>query len=189
MYIFGHAGRGHSRRTQRPAILVGDGTALIPLTQGQCAIVDAEDVELLLRHKWHATRKKEHDTWYAIGTLIEAGSRHRRSERMHRVVLNAGPGTRVDHANGNGLDNRKENLRFATPSQSRANTRSPRGKAPGYRGVLRQSGIAWSAHISIKGRKLRLGSFCTAEAAARAYDDAAKRLFGEFARLNFPDHQ
>ena len=82
----------------------------------------------------------------------------------------------MDHENGNGLDNRRENLRLATHSQNQRNRRRTRDKV--YKGT-RRNGKKWVAHIV-------LGTFASEEEAARAYDHAATLLYGEFARLNFP---
>jgi hypothetical protein len=110
---------------------------------------------------------------------------------MHRDVMGAPDGLLVDHINQNGLDNRRSNLRIATGAQNQRNAHGRgihRGKASSsaFRGVSRSKG-KWGAHVSVNGRNIRLGTFVTEEAAARAYDKAARQYHGEFAGLNFPD--
>jgi hypothetical protein len=106
---------------------------------------------------------------------------------MHRLILQAPAGVKVDHINGNGLDNRSANLRLATNSQNTAHThRSPRN-VNGFRGVFFGSPSRkkqWYAQIVCGGRKRTLGYFDDPRKAAIAYDEAAVRLFGEFATTN-----
>lgn len=104
---------------------------------------------------------------------------------MHRAILGASDGVYVDHINGNKLDNRRSNLRIATPQQSAYNTTKPNKN--GYRGVTLHAGRAkpYQASIHLNGRKKSLGYYATAREAAAAYDAAALLHQGEFAKLNF----
>lgn len=103
---------------------------------------------------------------------------------LHRVILGASPGQIVDHANGNGLDNRRQNLRFCSHSQNMANRKKTANSASIYLGVF-ASREKWRAQLSKNGIKKQLGCYATQEGAARAYDAAARIYHGEFARLNF----
>jgi len=108
---------------------------------------------------------------------------------MHREIMQAPAGLLVDHRNRNTLDNRRENLRLATRSQNSCNSRIDKSKATSqFRGVQywKRRG-RWVAKIKHKGKETWLGSFDNEIDAARAYDDAAKKYHGEFARLNLPD--
>jgi hypothetical protein len=149
------------------------GVREISLTRGFIALVDEADFGWLNQWKWCAGAGGKY--------AVRAGGIY-----MHRFILNAASGQIVDHANGNRLDNRRANLRFATVSQNGANGR-PKGEVP-YRGVYwdgrRQRFIA---RIRRDGRSRWLGQFESAEGAASAYDRAALSTFGAFARLNLPE--
>lgn len=160
----------------------------IPLTQGFTALVDPEDADLA-QFRWYAqVRRHRHGTVYAI--------RRATRELLHRVILERKLGHSLsqamftDHVNGNGLDNRRENLRPATQSQNLANSRmhlthGKRPKSSKYRGVCwaRDKG-KWIANISKDGRVVHIGHFEDETEAARAFDQAARELHGEFAVLN-----
>ena len=162
----------------------------IPLTRGLFATVDDEDFESLSKHRWFAVSGR--GLFYAVRT-VRAG-RSKKTIRMHRELLGMPPGLLVcDHRNGNSLDNRRENLRCATVSQNAQNTTSSHNqKRGGFKGVRHRHG-KWSAQYTVpnpaggRGRIRHLGYFATAEEAARAYDAAAVRAYGEFASLNFPE--
>ena len=156
----------------------------IPLSKGKYAIVDDEDYEELTKHKW-CTRKQGR-TFYAVRN-IPTGSGKWRVIKMHSTILGTLPGQEVDHVNGEGLDNRKSNLRFCTHAQNCMNQRPPQGCSSVYKGVhWHKSGGKWRAQIRLAGRRYHLGYFTDEIAAARAYDSAAMKYFGEFARLNLP---
>lgn len=154
----------------------------IDLTQGQKALVDDEDFEWLSQWKWSAA-KQGSDKWRAMRT-VKNGSRQR-VIRMHRLIMNAKTGQTVDHINGNPLDNRRANLRFATQQQQMINRRGwvSRPKTSRYKGVYWQKDInRWRSRF----REKYLGTFTNEEDAARAYDAEAHK-FSPFARLNFPE--
>lgn len=144
----------------------------IELSQGKLAIIDAADAPRVERIKWYASRTPR-GYWYAM---------HGRKPKLllHRFILDAPDGLFVDHINGDGLDNRRANLRLATPRENTINSR-PR-KA--LKGVWAQPNGKSVAALTVHGRKVYLGVFDTAEQAACAYDEAARRFFGRFARLN-----
>lgn len=159
----------------------------IPLTQGKIAIVDDEDYERLSSHKWFV--------WVARGVSYAGrhvyikdadGKLKQQSILMHRVVADANGVGVVDHVNGDGLDNRRHNLRICTQQQNTANNRRARGKS-GFRGVYGHRN-RWEAKISHNRRMFHIGSFGSPEDAAIARDAVAKRINGKFAVLNFPTH-
>ena len=105
---------------------------------------------------------------------------------MHKIILGDKEGLEIDHKDGNGLNNRKDNIRWATKAQNQANSAARSGR---YKGVSppQHRRKRWKAEIRCKGIRYDLGCFDTEEDAARAYDAKAKELHGEFARLNFPE--
>lgn len=166
----------------------------IPLTHGLVALVDDDDFEWLSRHKWHAHRGGKGDGYgfYAYRTVhLGVGMARPKSLRiaMHGVLMGGDrPGFEVDHINLNGLDNRRANLRWATRSQQRANQGPRIDGSSGFKGVsFHRKARKWTAQVQSGGKYYYLGLHATPEDAARAYDRAALELFGEFARINFPD--
>jgi len=144
----------------------------VPLTKGKTALVSDEDYERVMQHSWCM-----HPQGYAKARI------NKKYVLMHRWIMGAKDGEELDHINGNKLDNRRENLRFCTHSQNQGNVQLLSSNGSGYKGV------DWNKyHKKFRARCLVfLGYFDTPEDAARAYDEKAKIVFGEFARLNFPE--
>jgi hypothetical protein len=158
----------------------------IPLTQGKYAIVDPEDFERLNKHKWCAVKRG--NTFYAIRSV--GTRRNRRNIWMHREIIHPPRHLVVDHINHNGLDNRKVNLRPATQAQNNYNRLiiKRKGATSKYRGVAwKKENQKWIAQIHFNGEYIFLGYFKDETQAAKAYDQAAKKYYGQFACLNFPD--
>ncbi len=158
----------------------------IPLTQGKIALVDDEDFEWLSKLKWSV--RKTRKNFYAqrnisktkIGDMVA----------MHRqiMMLKKGDGIHVDHINGNGLDNRRCNLRECTNQQNHFNTRTTTGSSK-YKGVCRVTRPQrkkWLAQIMLNAKHHFIGYFNDEVMAAKAYDKKAIELFGKYAYLNFP---
>jgi len=101
---------------------------------------------------------------------------------LHRLIMKPKPSEQVDHINGDGLDNRRENLRIATNQQNQMARHVVVGKS-GYKGVYERNGI-YRASIKFNGKKIHLGGYKTPQKAARAYNQAAIALFGEYAVIN-----
>jgi hypothetical protein len=157
----------------------------IPLTQGKFALVDPDDYYHLSQYKWHAAGR--YGKFYAVRAAKTKTGQKR--IQMHRYILNIPDGILVDHLNRNALDNRKENLRPATPAQNICNRAKFRNRTYGskYKGVnCKRPGRLYQAQIQLNRRPIFLGSFQDEVAAAKAYDRAAKKYHGQFAALNFP---
>ncbi len=169
----------------------------IALSNGGTTLVDDADFDRLCCHKWHS--EKQGKTTYAVHSFGPRGGQKNRY--LHRVILGLEPGDgkKVDHRNGNGLDNRRDNLRVVSSRQNLQNiNRSKNQQLGGFKGVYeieRVSKRGWAAQIVVpnpngtgRGRAKYLGVHDSPEAAARAYDAAARSLFGDFASLNFEVH-
>lgn len=166
-----------------------DGCAQISLTGGYSTVVDNEDFDLA-RLRWHVLVIAHKNTVYALRhTERIAGVRF--TQYLHRVILSRKlrrellRQEHVDHINGDGLDNRRGNLRLATPSQNAFN--APKGKrnSSGFRGVYFHNRAAkWAAQIRVDGQNHYLGLFDTPESAYSAYCDAARKFRGEFAHFD-----
>jgi len=158
----------------------------IPLTQGKVALVDDEDFDRVSQFKWFAVKWKKGKGYYAArnSPMISGKRKHL---FLHRFVL--GVSEKVDHRNRDGLDCQKHNLRLATDSQNNANRGKFEGCSSKYKGVHWCShSNSWRVGTRFQGKHVRIGGcFKSEEAAARAYDAHAKKSFGEFARLNFPE--
>lgn len=148
----------------------------VPLTGGGVALLDDEDAWILrIFPKWQIDKRAGTD--YA----------KRGSLRMHRLVAGldmdgfSSPGI-VDHINGNGLDNRRSNLRICTHAQNLMNRGASKTNRTGLRGVTAHRKNSFRARIRVHGKLHDLGCFRTAEEAGAAYDAAARQLHGEFYR-------
>lgn len=157
----------------------------IALTKGYVAIVDPCDMDLL-DYVW-TTHDTKSGNIYAVRSFYSKGRTIH--EYMHRLLLSRMLGRslkrseEVDHINGNGIDNRRKNLRLATSQQNRRNSRLPSHNTTGYKGVA-QRGDYWEACITVSKKQIHIGSFNHIEDAAVAYNHAALKIFGEFANFN-----
>ena len=162
------------------------GATFIPLSQGKFTLVDYSDYEKVNQYKWYIS--KEVIRYYARRNIVRDGKKT--TLKLHRFLLGESK-LDVDHINGNGLDNRRINLRFATRAQNMANTLAHRDGKLGLKGVTYYGNRPNSkrikhyvARIKVDGKTIRLGYFMTAEEAKEAYDKAALKYQGEFARIN-----
>jgi hypothetical protein len=156
---------------------------IIPLARGMNCVVSTRHYEFLSQFNWHAHWSSKKHTFYAVRRLIVDGKRKR--ILMHKEILNACDSSEIDHHNGDGLDNRDDNLRPCTTSQNQANRPKPSHNTVGYKGVRRFRN-KYRASLIVKGKQIVSTLVSTSEEAARLYDGLAIQYFGEFAHLNFP---
>lgn len=168
---------------KKPVRIEGD-MAYVPLTKGYEAIIDAEDAKLIGAENWCVT---------GPGVQIGGGCIYamRRAKcdgvmttiKMHRLIINAPDGFQIDHIDGNGLNNRKENLRVVTPAQNLKNRRLSRHNTSGFKGVSwSKSRQKWMANIFSDGRAYHLGEYDSPEEAHKAYVEGSKRYHGDYGR-------
>lgn len=153
----------------------------IKLTQGQFAIVDDEDYELVSSIKWYAQRVKRNNTF----SYYADNRTGKNNIRMHRIIMGVtDKNILVDHRDGNGLNNCRSNLRICTQAQNVRNMRNlKRSSTSKYKGVRWKSG-KYEASVEMYEKCYYCGRFTNEEEAALAYNKKASELFGEFANLN-----
>lgn len=167
------------------ALTIGGTIALIPLSRGLFAIIDIADLSLVQHSgNWYSHRAQPGTEKYYAAKQV--GGNKPKKLFLHNLIMNTPDHLVVDHKNGNRLDNRRSNLRLCTQKNNLANRKNR--NSTGFRGVRRQRSGGYQALImSGNNMRLGLGTYSTAEEAGRAYDAAAKKMFGEFATLNFPE--
>ena len=160
----------------RPIEIVA-GLLAVPLTRGKYALIDAVDLPLVVKHSWQATQRRDGKGWYAINS---------NGRRMHRLLCNVWGEEIVDHVDGDGLNNRRHNIRKGTQSQNCVNRKSTPG--PYLRGARRKK-ARWQATIKYQGVQRSLGYFATEAEAHAAYLSEARRLHGDWMPLPDPPVQ
>lgn len=157
---------------------VGPSIAYIPLTKGLFALIDREDADWAGGFNWCALTQRNGPTYAACAAL------RLKSSLLHKALFDSGDGLVTDHKNGNGLDNRRSNLRAATNSQNQFNSKQHADSSSPYKGVYWVADISkWGAKIGFNWKTKSLGFFETPEEAHAAYSAAAVELHGEFARV------
>jgi hypothetical protein len=155
------------------------------------ALIDDTDYDLIKQYTWTPSRNGL--TLYAdTFGYIKKGCSGVKSSRtsMHKMVLGGtiGDGKEIDHIDGNGLNNTRLNLRVCSHRQNLQNRKISKRNTSGYKGVSWSSAAnKWKASIKIGEKNTHIGLFTCLIKAAKAYDNAAKKHFGEYARLNFKD--
>jgi hypothetical protein len=155
----------------------------IKLNGGFVAVVDEEDYEWLNKYTWKVANKFCEANRYVI-TIVELDGKQK-TILMHRMIMKPSDGVYVDHINGNKLDNRRCNLRLCTIAENNLNKRgSSYKKSSKYKGVYKCTQTTWLACIVHNKKQHNIGFFKNEIEAAKAYNVAAIKYHGEFARLN-----
>jgi hypothetical protein len=155
--------------------------AIVTLTKGHHTLVDVADLPVILSYKWCFVAGG-----YAFTSVMLADGK-RAKLYLHRLLLGlTDPDVHADHENGNGLDNRRVNIRCASQTENNWNQGLSSRNSSGYKGVsLFKRNGSYRASIAANGKRMHLGYYTTAEAAARAYDLAAIEMHGKYAHTNF----
>jgi hypothetical protein len=166
--------------TVAQTITEGSRVRIVPLTRGYSALVDAEDYERVASFAWSAA--KPSNVVYAVR------DEKRKRIYLHRFILNAPDGVEVDHWNGDGLDNRRENLRLCSHAENVRNSRPHARGTSSYKGVhLHRASGKWAVEIQVNEKRRFIGLFGDETEAAKAYDAAARASHGEYAYCNFAE--
>jgi len=166
----------------------------IKLTQGKFALVDDSDYEELLKYKWYYSKiiqKRKHTKDYIYELAVHKDKKGKTLFRMSRLLMGFPPKSMmVDHIDHNTLNNQKSNLRLCTNKENQMNRGKNSNTVSPFKGIRYYKRMnQWLGQIQVEGKKLHLGCFKKAEDAAKAYDKAAIKYYGEFAQTNFPQQK
>ena len=171
-----HLRSNHTRSCGRcQSFVLVDGCMRCVLPNGRSFLFDTDDYPLIKKYSW---RVDEHG--YVRSWCKEYGH-----FKLHRLLMGFETTKYVDHINGDPADNRRSNLRLATSAQNAQNSAMRKNNRTGFKGVTRHVSGRYQARISVEKHCISLGYFSDPVAAAHAYDTAARRYYGEYARLNF----
>lgn len=178
--------RARSRQVKaiRPILIEGD-VAFVTLSKGYVAVIDATDVPIVDGYNWCAKIDRRSDgtvrSVYAVRNSKHDG--RNTLVHLHRVLLCAPEGLEVDHKDGDGLNNRRSNIRLASRRENQRNQRRNTSNSSGVKGVsFYKSRAKWHARIKRDGKRFHLGFFASLEEAASAYKQASAQMHGEFGR-------
>src|SRR3990167_1985734 len=155
----------------------------LPISKGKITIISDEDYTQLAQHKWrvYINSGKLYAARWEKGKTMKT----RKHIKMHQVIMNPLKGLIVDHIDGDGLNNRRDNLRIVSNRQNTINRRKSVGTSSQFKGVYKaKNTIKWRSYIKTNNRQIYLGMFDTEHQAALVYDLWAKDMFGQYAKLN-----
>lgn len=152
-------------------------------------LVDDEDYEWLSQWRWYYSNKNKY-TGYAVRGVWNKELKRNKRIWIHREILKPPEGLYCDHINGNGLDNRKKNLRTCTSAENQKNRSMSENNTSGFKGVAwHKPSKKWLVSATFNGKRRHLGRYKSKMEAAKVYDEFAKKYHGEFAKFNFPKNR
>jgi hypothetical protein len=154
----------------------------IKLIRGQLSMVDDDMFDLLSKFNWYL--KSSDGNFYAKMAIFDSEKKKNKFTYMHSLVVDAPKGFVIDHKDGNGLNNQRDNLRVCTQSQNNFNKPATKRSKTGFKGVTILPNGRFLAQITINKVHYYLGCFASAELASEAYFKKAKEAHGEFLNLN-----
>lgn len=163
--------------TMRNKFRIKGNKCYIELSQNKEAIIDVEDIDIVGKHRWCAS--KDRNTFYALCTARV--SINQKTINMHRLLLNTPKGLQTDHRDHNGLNNTRNNIRIVTSAENGLNRRSDKGSSSTYLGVsyVPQGKNCWRAVMQIKGVDIKIGAFSVEREAGIARAKAFVEKCGE----------
>lgn len=163
--------------------VIGPSIAYVPLTKGLFSLIDSEDADEVGKYNWRAAYRPLSRCDYATRSIRKEGGGHI-DQALQEFLLGRVEGMQVDHIHGKSLDNRRSQLRHATPTQQKMNQPTYRNNTTGHKGVYwRERDQQWSAAIGFEKKLIHLGQFdCMIDAIA-AREAAEKHYFGAFSRM------
>jgi hypothetical protein len=168
-----------SAQVLRPIRVEGN-IAFLPLTRGYQAIVDVDDLPLVEGFNWYAKVHANH----VYAARYDYSNRDKRHIMLHRFIMVCPQGLHVDHIDGDGLNNRRSNLRIVTNAQNSCNQKINKNNQSGFKGVhWAGDRKKWRACIRVNGRLNNIGCYSTPEDAYAAYCKASAELHGEYGRI------
>lgn len=146
-------------------------------------IIDTEDYDKIKKFRWYILHNIKGHSFYAITNIYK--NKKRLGLLLHRVIMSPPKEVLIDHVNHNGLDNRKNNLRLCTHQENSRNCKKYKSNKNIFKGVRQRNELKkWQARLKFNDKTIHLGSFDDPIQAAKAYNEKAKELFGEFSCLN-----
>lgn len=172
--------REYTKKAIGEGLSVPENAKLIPLTKGYFAFVSDVDFLELSQYRWSAIVCNH--TVYAM----RYDAKNKKRVLMHRQILGlSDPKVLTDHKNGNGIDNRRENIRPCSAAENARNQRISKRNTSGFKGVSwKDKDLRWQAKIRVNRKYIHLGHFISVIEAAKAYNEAAIKYHGEFANIN-----
>lgn len=149
----------------------------IKLTQKKTCLVSPRDYKHIIKYKWHFNGR------YAVRTILDG--KKKKTLYMHRFIMGNPYAKVIDHIDGNGLNNQRNNLRICSHKENFRNQKISKHNTSGAKGVVwNNKNENWNARITVDRKRIHLGCFLNKKDAIAAYNRSAKKYYGEYAKKN-----